>query len=191
MNELGAALSGLAIALRLVEMAMKLHGIPEDAKVFANLVKQVEMDAKYARKCKKEAEAMGMLQHQHRPDFFRQWVTDAIENTFAALENLGNLILKETGESIDERVRYFLKNYEQLRNQERSLRYAHTTLMTAVNALHLLMFQGPTPGSGRPTVTATHSDGLSQRVPHQLPRYQLPLVGLTGEQGQNLDQLDG
>lgn len=136
--------SSIFAAIRLVQFSIELKGVPESARTFVRLVEQVEEDVEHALQCRVD----GAKIFDDYPDFYQRWTSNAINSTLRALDDLGKVILKDTDKwKLDARLEYLLKNYEKLVDQERSLKYSHATLLAAINAMHLMIFQGGTPAT--------------------------------------------
>lgn len=136
-----AALSSIFAAIRLVQFSINFKNVPESAKTFVRLVEQVEDDVEHALRCRID----GSKAFEKYPDFYHKWTSNAINATLRALDDLGKLILKDTEKRLDARLEYLLNNYEKLVDQERSLKYSHATLLSAINAMHLMIFHGGPP----------------------------------------------
>ncbi|KAH7354378.1 hypothetical protein B0T11DRAFT_127346 [Plectosphaerella cucumerina] len=134
----GPALSGLALATRLVDLCLRLSDAPRSARTFARLVQQVKGDLQHALKCR--AEAAKIL--EHHPPFYRDWIVESIRATMVALDDLDQYLQKDVATHsapLDARLAYILRDNNMLVDEERALKYAHTTLLAAINALHMLL----------------------------------------------------
>ena len=146
-------------ALRLVQFSVDLKGVPESSKTFVRLVEQVEEDVEHALRCRADCAS----RFDQYPEFHRKWSSNAINSTLRALDELGQLILRGVSNEskLDARLEYLLKNYDKLAAQERSLKYCHATLLAAINAMHLIIFQAGPPVA-RPSWSPTSSGDLGR-----------------------------
>ena len=131
-------------AVRLAETWMKLLDAPAEAKTFMLLVQQVDTDLKYAINC------YNFLSTKIRkqPEFYQDWIFECIDATTRAAANMDRFIrgdIMEASPALDARVRHVLMDQPALVSQERSLRYAHSSLLAGINAMHLLMSQQEPP----------------------------------------------
>jgi len=134
--------SGLAATFRLVEIGVQIQEVPVDAQTLVRLVQQVEEDLEHAVACRVEAAQL----LRRYPDHYRKWIVDSIRRTMAVLDEFGQFVLRDTdltSPSFEQRVSYLLRNYS-LADREKPLKFAHDTLLAAINAMHLMLIQSGT-----------------------------------------------
>lgn len=155
----GSTFTSIFAALRLTQFSVDLKGIPQSSKTFVRLVEQVEEDVEHALRCRADC----ANRFEQYPEFHRKWSSNAINSTLRALDELGQFILRGVGSEskLDARLEYLLKNYDKLADQERSLKYSHATLLAAINAMHLMIFQAGPPAV-RPSWSPMSSGDLGR-----------------------------
>ncbi|KAG9255090.1 uncharacterized protein F5Z01DRAFT_74326 [Emericellopsis atlantica] len=167
-----SAYTSIFATFRLVQFAVDLKCVPDCSRIFVRLVEQVAEDVEHALRCR----ADGARLFEHCPEFYRKWSSNAIDSTLRALDELGQLILRGAGNEskLDARLEYLLKNYDKLADQERSLNYSHATLLAAISAMHMMVFQAGT-YVARPSWSPMSSGDLG-RASSQRPAPSWPSV---------------
>lgn len=144
---ISGSLSGIMAAIRFAEVWIKLQDAPEDARTFLRLIKQVDSDLKHAGNLREHLAA----KLKQQPKFYCDWIILCICTTIEAVDHMVQFLDFDTTQPsplLDTRVRWVLMNKPALMSQERSLQYAHASLLAGINAMHLLMSQeGPSQSS--------------------------------------------
>lgn len=137
----GPALSGLNAVFKLVEFGYQVRDVPIDSLVFVDLLSNVQADLDHATSCLREIENDLAAQ----PEFHRAWIVDTILRTVRALEEIGSFILampvdQEPSPSLRRRIKYVLDDYKKLSDREKRLRACHGSLLSAINAMNMLIY---------------------------------------------------
>ncbi|KAH7308578.1 hypothetical protein B0I35DRAFT_98581 [Stachybotrys elegans] len=160
----GPTISALFAAIKLTEVSVKLKNVPQSAATFIQLVKQVDMDVEHALRC--HIHAAKILEQY--PEFYTKWISSTINATLGALKELNDFILRDTGKDFAARLEYLFSNHAKLVDQERMLSYVHSTLLSAINAMHLLIFRAESIEAS-PTSFPTPSSSLSPMTLSPIP----------------------
>lgn len=189
---LGTAFSSIFAAIRLAQFAIAIMDVPESAQTFVRLVERVEKDVEHALTCRIDCETV----LDNCPSSYEEWISDSINDTMRALDDLGKVLLGETKkEALDltksnatlskplipgqrhavvvrdqlgERILWVLKDHAKLEDQERALSYSHSTLLTVISAMHTMIFHGGEArfGPGRVTRAASRPKYSSSQRPN-------------------------
>ena len=181
----GTTFSGINAAIRLAQFSIAVHGVPETALTFIRLVERVEKDVEHALSCRIDCEAVLDTCPLSYEDWISDTVNDTLraldtlgqvllrdtkrspsparkespKSTTPTPLFLG----QDTNQSIavpdqlGERILFVLKDHERLKDLERSLSYSHATLLTAISAMHAMIFKGDGAKFGRGRITRADS----------------------------------
>jgi hypothetical protein len=138
---ISSSLSGLAVAFKLVEFGLQVKDVPIDSLIFIELLVSVQADLDHAMACQREIEQDLAAQ----PSYHRDWILGTILRTVKALDGIGSFILavqvdQEKSPSLFRRINYVLHDYKKLSDREKWLRASHTSLLSAINAMHMLIY---------------------------------------------------
>ena len=171
-----STLGGLNALFSFVQLAYRIHGVPEDCMIFAKLVDQVQYDLQHA------LEVRGEIIHllEMYPDCYRLWIKQSIIRTLDTLEDFGRYVLHfkpDNGSdlSLRKRIEYLLNDYQKLADREKSLRFAHSSLLTAINTMDFMLIQSRMfahsgkPGSASGSSSGIESPEISRRASRQRP----------------------
>jgi hypothetical protein len=170
-----STLSGLNAIFTFVQLAYRIHGVDEDCLIFAKLVDQVQCDLQHALEVR--SEVVHLLEMY--PDSYRLWIKQSLVRTLDTLDDFGKYILKVDPNpnrgsdlSLRKRIEYLLNNYQKLVDREKSLRFAHSSLLTAINTMDFMLIQSrmfANPGSAPASSSGTPSGTVLRRASRQPP----------------------
>ena len=171
-----STLGGLNALFNFVQLAYRIHGVHEDCMIFAKLVDQVQYDLQHA------LEVRGEIVHllEMYPDCYRLWIKQSLVRTLDTLEDFGRYVLSVNPDngsdlSLRKRIEYLLNNYQKLADREKSLRFAHSSLLTAINTMDFMLIQSRMfahsgkPGPASESSSGTESPAISRRASRQRP----------------------
>jgi hypothetical protein len=138
---LATSFSGLATAFKLIEFGLQVNDVPIDSLVFVELVASVEADLEHALACQREVEVVLASQPNHH----KHWINGTILRVLKSLHEIGTYILNvqvdhEKSPSLARRISYVLHNYKKLSDREKWLRTSHGSLLSAITAMHMLLY---------------------------------------------------
>ena len=169
-----STLGALNALFSFVQLAYKIHGVPEDSLIFAKLVDQVQCDVQHALAVR--AEIVHLLEMY--PECYRLWIKQSLVRALDTLEDIGKYILDPgngSDLSVRKRIEYLLNNYEKLVDRQRSLQFAHSSLLTAINTMDFMLIQSrmfahsEKPGSASEISSKTERPAISRRASRQRP----------------------
>ncbi|KAI9904348.1 hypothetical protein N3K66_000877 [Trichothecium roseum] len=199
-SSVGATFSGINAIIRVVQFSLAIRDVPEAARTFVRLVERVEKDVEHALCCRIDCEAA----LDNSPPEYEEWITDSINDTLRALDELGGMMLREADkhstlssspspspspspssssssfpspgskraptpkpgskglpwssqlqsqpgssggrsdggwDDFSRRIWFVLRDHDRLKDQEMSLSYSHATLLSALSAMHMMIFR--------------------------------------------------
>jgi hypothetical protein len=136
-----SSFSGLATAFKLVEVGLRISDVPIDSLVFVELLASVQADLEHALECQREVGDVFNFQPVHHTE----WINKTILRTIRALNEIGTYVLgveinHERSPSLGRRITYLLHNYKKLSDREKWLRACHGSLLSAITAMHLILY---------------------------------------------------
>lgn len=195
LSSVGATFNGINAIIRVVQFGLAIRDVLEAARTFVRLVERVEKDVEHALCCRIDCEAA----LDNSPPEYEEWITDSINDTLRALEELGGMMLREADkhstlspspspssssssfsspgskraptptpgskglpwssqlqsqhgssggrgdggdwDDFGRRLWFVLRDHDRLKDQEMSLSYSHATLLSALNAMHMMIFR--------------------------------------------------
>ncbi|KAL2204403.1 hypothetical protein CC79DRAFT_1372408 [Sarocladium strictum] len=138
---LGASAKGFMACIDLIIFIEDIASVPERARNFVTLAKQVNCNLKHACNCYLECE--DRLKKYHSP-FHKAWIDESITSTERAINALDSLVPHDKDLSLKDRLTFLFQDYPKIVDHEKALNYSHATLLAAINAMHLIIFQ-PSP----------------------------------------------
>lgn len=138
---IASSLSGLSVAFKFVEFGLQVKEVPIDSLIFIELLVSVQADLDHAIACQREIEQ----DLEAQPSYHRDWIVGTIVRTIRALDGIGSFIMdvkidQEKSPSLFRRINYVLHDYKKLSDREKWLRASHTSLLSAINAMHMLIY---------------------------------------------------
>ncbi|KAI0385406.1 hypothetical protein F5Y04DRAFT_276737 [Hypomontagnella monticulosa] len=121
-------------------ISLELKDVPETSKVFVRILNQVNNDIVHAHDCYKEIDP-----HRGVCGIQVKWAASVIRAAMQEVAQFGRLF-EGVSEKFDspefiEKVWFVMRDYKCLIDKERSLRFAHSRLLTAIGTMHLMIFQ--------------------------------------------------
>ena len=162
---IASSLSGLGAAFKLVEFGLQVKEVPIDSLIFIELLVSVQADLDHAIACQRDIER----DLEAQSSYHRDWIIGTIVRTIRALDGIGSFILdvqidQENSPSLFRRINYVLHDYKKLNDREKWLRASHTSLLSAINAMHMLIY---------PRFRSTRASSAEIPVLDQSPRSHL------------------
>ncbi|KAI6085275.1 hypothetical protein F4821DRAFT_261115 [Hypoxylon rubiginosum] len=129
------------------KIVLELKDVPETSKVFWSILHQVNHDIVHAGNCYAE-----IKQHMKGRCIQVDWAVGVAEAAIYEVNKFG-LEFKEIGLDVNEigldtnkidtkyRFKFALREYKNFSDKEKSLRFAHSRLLTAIGTMHLMAFQ--------------------------------------------------
>ncbi|KAI0108173.1 hypothetical protein F4814DRAFT_427053 [Daldinia grandis] len=120
-------------------IVMQLNDVPEASKVFVGILRQVTHDNEYARDAVNEIQLQKMCGGTQL-----EWIVKVITLNSQEIINFMTFVKQldlSASPNFQHRVEFIVRKEKTLNQQEMRLRFSHSRLLTAINAMHLLTFQ--------------------------------------------------
>ena len=132
--------SAITTTFKLVEFCVALKEVSSESRIFLSLIERVRKDLREALRERQEKSAI----LQAMPGK-RAWIDDAITDVKRTLNDIGLLIENarvdvDKGKSVTlkHRFEWVLSNHQKFITREMSLSTCHSSLLSAINAMHTL-----------------------------------------------------
>ncbi|KAI0172553.1 hypothetical protein GGR52DRAFT_591064 [Hypoxylon sp. FL1284] len=171
--------SAVSMAIQIMKAYKELKNVPEAARVFMGILEQINCDIDYAGHCyteTEEEEGEGGDEKEEESSSSsparRLWIRTVLQTAIAEVAGFGALVDSVDRPTLRERVRFVLEDYRQLGDREKALRFAHSRLLAALDAMHLLKRLGP---SGRRRRSRARAAPAPPRI--RAPASEPPVAG--------------
>ncbi|KAI6087308.1 hypothetical protein F4821DRAFT_236189 [Hypoxylon rubiginosum] len=120
----------------LSKIGLEIKDVPETSKVFMGILGQIGRDIQHSILCYDE-----IAPRLKKSSLQVEWAVQAIEAAIFELNQFREFVDNVGNTDFKHKVTFVLKEYKQLSDKERAIRFAHSRLLTAIGTMHAIALQ--------------------------------------------------